>query len=282
MDSYSYWLLGCAIWCVYVVDRIWDVKRHISDGGSVDEVSTRHRFHWKYRKFLLPLVVAVIGYGVYSALNVASAALLTAGVSGIGLCLCYMLVRAFDINEIAYAKNFIASMTFAFGVSAPIVVESVQLPLGVYDLWYHFTEGSDANFLLALKHGVANFFKMTLSTMIMVFTNSALPFLFGLLCFLNITGIDLWEKSRRSNSEEVKEECETIFASGTLILAAFAVYLAAYKVAEFELPVCYIIMVSASLLYLINKKRAIFYLDAQRVLADFAMILPLPLWWLLS
>ena len=279
MDSYSYWLLAGAIWCVYVVDRVWDVRRFHSRGGDIDQMSTRHRFHWKYRKILLPLVLAVVVYGIHSAFNVASAALLTAGVSGIGLCVIYILVRAFDTGDIAYAKNFIAGITFAFGVSAPIVVESVQLPLGVSDLWYHFTASSDANFFLALKHGIGNFFKMTISTVAVVFSSGSLPFLFGLLCFLNITGIDLWEKSRRSKNEEEKESCETIFATGALMLAALAVYLAAYSLAEFERPASYVVMVAATLLYLINKKRSIFYLDAQRVLADFAMILPIPLWW---
>ena len=120
---------------------------------------------------------------------------------------------------------------------------------------------------------------MTISTVAVVFSSGSLPFLFGLLCFLNITGIDLWEKSRRSKNEEEKESCETIFATGALMLAALAVYLAAYSLAEFERPASYVVMVAATLLYLINKKRSIFYLDAQRVLADFAMILPIPLWW---
>ncbi len=279
VDSHSYWLLAGAVWCVYVLDRILDVKRF---KGELGEMSQRHQFHWRYRHLLLPVVAGVILYSVYSALNVASAALLTAGVSGVGMCLLYLLVRKFDQGEIAYTKNFIAAITFSFGVSAPIVVESVQLPKGIYDLWFHFTSSSDADFLLALRHGVANFFLMTFSTVGIVFASSSLPFLFGLLCFLNITGIDLWEKSRRSEREDEKEACETILATGLLLLAAYAVYLAAYKLSEYERPLCYVVMVSAALLYLINKKRSFFYLEAQRVLADFAMILPLPLFWILN
>ncbi len=282
MDSYSYWLLAGAIWCVYVVDRVWDVKRHRSRGGDLDAMSTRHQFHWKFRKVLLLAVVSVIIYGIYTAFTVASAALLTAGVSGIGLCVIYVFIRKFDIGEIAYGKNFIAGMTFAFGVSAPIVVESVHLPMSVTDLWYHFSAASDANFWLALRHGINNFFGITFSTVGTVFTNSALSFLFGLLCFLNITGIDLWEKSIRTDLEEDKEACETIFAYGALILAAFTVYLLAYYLAEFGEPVGYVVMVATALLYFINKKRTSFSLDGQRVLADVAMILPIPMWWLFS
>ena len=70
MDSYSYWLLASAIWCVYVVDRVWDVRRFLSRGGDIDQMSTRHRFHWKYRKILLPLVLAIVVYGIhYSCLR---------------------------------------------------------------------------------------------------------------------------------------------------------------------------------------------------------------------
>ena len=280
IDNHAYWLLAAAVWCIYVLDRILDVWRY---EGSVEDMSTRHRFHWKYWKILLPIVIGVVLYCIYSAFNIASAALLRAGVSGIGMVFVYLIARKIDRGEVAYIKNFTAAMTFAFGVAAPIVVESVQLPeRGIYDLWFHFTASSDADFLLALRHGIANFFFMTVSTVGIVFVNSALPFLFGLLCFLNITGIDLWEKSRRSNSDEEKEACETLLGTGLLMLAAFAVYLAAYKLSVYERPLCYIVMVSAALLHLINKNRSNFYLDAQRVLADFAMILPLPLIWLLT
>jgi len=279
VDTHAYWLLAGAVWSIYVLDRILDAKRY---QGPVEEMSTRHRFHWKYWRILLPIVVGVVIYCGYSAFNIASAALLTAGVSGIGMVILYILARKFDKGEVAYAKNFIAAMTFSFGVAAPIVVESVQLPMGIYDLWFHFTSHSEADFWLALRHGVANFGLMTISTVGIVFGSSALPFLFGLLCFLNITGIDLWEKSRRSSLDEEKEACEALLGTGLLILAAFTVYLAAYKLSEYERPLCYVVMVAAALLHLINKNRSIFYLDAQRVLADLAMILPLPLLWIFN
>mgnify|MGYP000412758757 FL=1 len=280
VENHAYWLLAGAVWSVYVLDRILDVRHY---KGSVEEMSTRHRFHWKYWKILLPTVIGVIIYCVYSAFNVASSAMLRAGISGIGMCIVYLVARKIDKGEVAYAKNFIAGMTFAFGVAAPIVVESVQLPArGIYDLWYHFTAASDADFFLALRHGLANFGLMTISTIGIVFASSALPFLFGLLCFLNITAIDLWEKSRKSDLDDEKEACETILATGLLVLAAFAVYMVAYRLSEYERPLCYVVMVSTALLYLINKKRSYFYLDAQRVLADFAMILPLPLIWIFN
>jgi len=282
MDTHSYWLLAGAIWCVYVVDRVWDVRRFTRKGGSLEEMSARHRFHWKFKMLLLPMVLGVAVYGVHTAFNVASAALLTAGVAGIGLCLLYAVVRFFDDSEIAYAKNFIAGITFAFGVAAPIVVESAPLQMGISDLWYHFSAHSDTDFMLALRHGLMNFLSLTFYTVIDVFKIGIQPFLFGLLCFLNITGIDLWEASRKSKVEEEKETYETIFATMALMLAAFTVYLAAYQMVEFERPTCYIVMVVTALLYFINKKRAMFYLDAQRVLADFAMILPLPLWYLFA
>lgn len=279
VDAHAYWLLAGAVWCVYVLDRILDVRRY---EGVVEEMSTRHRFHWKYWKILLITVIAVSIYCIYSAFNIASAALLTTGISGIGMVILYLFVRKIDQGEIAYTKNLIAGMTFSFGVAAPIVVESVQLHKGIYDLWFHFSAYSDANFFLALRHGIANFFVMSFSTVAIVFASSALPFLFGMLCFLNITAIDLWEKSRKSDTEEEKEACEALLGAGLLMLAAFSGYLLAYRLSEYERPLCYLVMVVAALFQVINKKRSIFYLDAQRVMADFVMILPVPLIWLLN
>lgn len=281
VETHAYWLLAAAVWCVYVIDRIFDYHKH---KDLVQEVNTRYLFHWKYRKLLIPVVIGVAVYIGDISLNIASEALLTAGLSGVGMIFLYILAWKFDKGEVAYAKNFIAAMTFAFGVAAPIVVESVQLDpdRGFFGVWYHFTSHTDTNFLLALRHGIANFFMMSLSTVGIVFGSSILPFLFGLLCFLNITGIDLWEKSRRTDLQEEKDACEALMGTGLLILAAFALYLAAYKLSEYERPLCYVVMVSVALLHLINKNRSKFYLDAQRVLADLAMILPLPLIWIFS
>ncbi len=279
VETYAYWLLAGAVWSIYVLDRVLDAKRY---GGDVSEMSPRHQFHWKHWKILIFLVAGVVVYCGYSAFNVASSALLTAGVSGVGLVLLYILTRKFDGGDVAYAKNFVAAMTFSFGVSAPIVVESIQLQIGISDIWFHFSEHSDADFFLALRHGAANFLVMTASTVASVFAISSLPFLFGMLCFLNITAIDLWEKSRRSSEDDEKDACEAILGVGLLALAALAVYLLAFKLSEDERPFCYLVMVAAALLQLVNKNRAMFYLDAQRVLADLALILPLPLFWLLS
>ncbi len=279
VETHSYWLLAAAVWCFYVLDRIMDARRSVS---LKKEMSTRHEFHWKYRKLFLPLVFGVIGYCGYVSFSIASIALLTAGVSGIGLIFLYLLASKLDKAEIAYAKNFIAAMTFSFGVAAPIVVESVDLKLGFHDLWFHFSSQSDISLWLAFRHGIVNFFMMTLSTISIVFGSNSLPLLFGLLCFANITGIDIWEKSRRSDLEEEKEACEALLGTGLLILAAVALYMAAYKLSEYERPLCYVVMVSVALLHVINKNRSLFYLDAQRVLADLAMILPLPLMWIFS
>jgi len=73
-----------------------------------------------------------------------------------------------------------------------------------------------------------------------------------------------------------------LLGTGLLILAAFALYLAAFKLSDYELPLCYVVMIAAALLQLINKSRSRFYLDAQRVLADLAMIIPLSLLWFLK
>ena len=76
--------------------------------------------------------------------------------------------------------------------------------------------------------------------------------------------------------------CEAIIGTGLIALVAFSVFLAAFKLTETERILAYAVMVSAALLQMLNKRRSMFFLDAQRVLADFVMILPLPIVWILS
>ena len=66
VETSSYLLLAAAVWCVYVIDRIRDVKRglHPIEG----EMPLRHRFHWKSRWFFILLVAAIIGYSGFFAL----------------------------------------------------------------------------------------------------------------------------------------------------------------------------------------------------------------------
>lgn len=283
VETYAYWMLAAAIWCVYVIDRIWDVWRN---EGSTKGLSSRHEFHWKYRKYLLSAVFAVVIVCVYASINIISETLLSAGVAGVLLVIIYLLVAKLDKGDVTYFKNFIAGITFAYGVAAPIVVESIQIDYGLSDIVYHPKEviqgAADYSMLDALGNSITNVGKMLFSYLGGVMGVTMMPFVLGLLCTLNITAIDLWESSRRTDDPDEKEAYGATLGIGLTILVGFTVYLAAFKMTEYERPFCYAIMIGAACLQLINRKRSMFYLDAQRVLADLALIVPWPLVWMMA
>ena len=284
VEDYAYWLVAASVWCVYVLDRIFDVVRFRATHGKDVSLTERHQFHWKYRKILLVIVATVVTASVYTAFNIASEALLSVGLVGVLLVLFYIQVRKIDSGEIAYIKNFMAGMIFAYGVSAPIIVESVVLPKYFNnDVWYHLSNQENLPFLTALVNGLFNFGLMAIGSIANVFFMSPiLPVLFGLLCFLNITAIDLWEKSRSTDDKEEKESYEAMLGLGLLILVGLSVFTMANYLSELERIFCYVLMVAAAMLQLLNKYRSRFYLNAQRVLADLILILPVPLVWLLA
>ncbi len=283
VESYTYWLVAAAVWCVYVLDRIFDVVRIRVSVGEDGVLAERHVFHWKHRKVLLFLVLVVIIGAIYSAFNIASGALLSVGISGMVLVLVYLQVRKIDAGEIAYIKNFVAGMIFAYGVSAPIIVESVVLPKYFSDAWYHLSNQENLPFMEVLINSLYNLAWMVRGCIINVFLISPiLPILFGLLCFLNITAIDLWGKSRSTDDDDEKDAYEVMLGTGLIVLVGITVFIMANYLSELERAFCYVLMVSAALLQLLNKYRSRFHLNAQRVLADLILILPVPLVWLLA
>ncbi|MEO1857979.1 MAG: hypothetical protein ABGY95_11535 [Rubritalea sp.] len=271
VESSSYLLLGAAVWCVYVVDRIRDVSRgvHPIEG----EMPWRHRFHWKNRLVLILFVVGIVSYSSFFALFYMSRVLLTVGVVGGVLVACYWFVSLFDKADVAYGKNMVAGLTFAYGVTAPIVVASEPLPIVLSEVF----QGVDgAPFVGNLLSSIPRFFAMVFLTVNTVLL-SVLVLLFGLLCVMNINAIDLWERSRRSRDPEVKQESEIALSMGLFILVVGAVFAVAFIVDDHSAPLCYAVMASAGLLHVINRSRARFSIAALRVLADLALVVPVPL-----
>ncbi len=270
----SYLILAAAVWCIYVVDRIRDVSRgvHPIEG----EMPWRHRFHWKSRWVLILLVVGIVGYSSYFALFHMSRVLLTVGVVGAVLVACYWLVSLFDKADVAYGKNMVAGLTFAYGVAAPIVIASEPLPLVLSDVFQPFQGAEGFQLVGAFFSSLAQFVGMVLLTLNMVLL-SVHVLLFGLLCVMNINAIDLWERSRRSSDPEVKQESEVALSMGLFMLVAGAVCAVAFVVDDYRAPLCYAIMASAGLLHVINRSRAHFSIAALRVLADLALVIPVPL-----
>lgn len=274
VETSSYVVLAGAVWCVYVLDRIRDVRsgKHAVEG----EMPWRHRFHWQSRWVLMLAVTAVVTYCAHAALFTMSRELLSVGVVGGVLVLCYIVISLFDDSEVAYGKNMIAGVTFAFGVAAPIIVASEPLPMVLSDVLAPFQSAQGFQYLGAIFESLMLLGAMTAQILSVVLLSTHV-LLFGLLCVMNINAIDLWERSRRSKDPEVKQESEVSLSMGLFMLVVAAVIAVAFIVDDYSAPMCYAVMASAGLLHVINRSRAKFSLDALRVLADLALILPVPI-----
>lgn len=271
LDSMLYAVLGLSVWGVYVVDRILDVRRnphllHASD-------SPRHAFHWKNRFLLQAGVLFALVVSLYQAFFKLPQNMLTVGFTGLLLVIAFAIAARIDRSEVAYFKNLLAGITFAFGVCAPVVVSSEQLPLVLNDALSPLAEGFD---LIALLQAVINLFLVAILTVRSVLFSPAVM-LFALLCTMNINAIDLWERARRSNSIEVKQESELSLSLGLIMMLAASVFVLARPHTEADALVAYVVMASSGLLHVLNRKRSKFTLPALRVLADIALIAPVPI-----
>lgn len=280
VESCSYWLLAGAIWCVYVVDRLLDVWRNKKD---VEKMSRRHQFHWKFRWLLLLGVSVVAWKGVHGVLYVASDALLTAGIGGVFLVLLYFILALLNFEgRVAYVKNFLAALIFAYGVAATVLVEMIQLPGSFSEFYYQLEMVGEPGYAEVTEYQVfKSFIVNALDGVKVVFLGSVFVILFATLCYWNITGIDLWEASESADSEEESERYGAMLSSGLIGLVGICVAVAAMWLNEYERVYVYAIMVSCAVLHWVNRRREVFYLSALRVLADVALLVPLPLVWLM-
>lgn len=278
VEGSSYFILAAAVWCIYVLDRIRDVSCGVHPIQG--EAPWRHRFHWQMRWPLLIAVALAVCFSIYAVLFVLSRELLSVGIVGGVMVLLYLFISRIDKADVAYGKNFMAGMTFAFGVAAPIVIYSQSMPYVLSDVIEPIKTGIEIGgvegFLLGAKYSLLTFVQMVVAS-IQLILGTVHVVLFGLLCVMNITAIDLWERSRRSDNMEVKEASELSLTAGLIALVGGAVISAAYFVDDYGAPLCYAVMVSAALLQIINRHRAKFSVDALRVLADVALVVPAPL-----
>lgn len=278
IETSSFVVLAGGIWCVYVLDRIRDVR--VGKHPIVDEMPWRHQFHWRCKGGLLVAVGLVVLCCAYMSLFVLSREMLVLGLAALFLVACYWFVSRFDRGEVAYAKNMLAGLTFAFGVAGPIVISSEPLPFVLDDVFRPFgrvyDSGGGVGYLTALLESLKVFVVMVVAALQVVLMSMHV-LLLALLFVMNINAIDLWEYSRRSDDPLVKQESELSLSIGLITLVAGAVFAAAYVVDEYSLPLCYAVMVSAGLLQVLNKVRSRFSIEALRVMADLALIIPVPL-----
>jgi hypothetical protein len=252
----AYLALGLGVWVIYVCDRLLDVR--VRDEGD-PTLGSRHEFHRRHRGWFLTgvaLAGVTLIWFVFKRLPV-ELLLSYLGPAVVLVVVFFLFVLGSRrLGEIPYFRNGIAGLTFAFGTA---MMAHSRVP----------TQGMMA---------------MALSREMIAF---------ALLCVLNITAIHLWEHSRQSEDPEVKAADElsltiplTLLAGSALVFAYFenpAMFGRGIEGSTLPArPFFYAILISSALLQILNRTRDRFSMDALRVLADVALVVPLPLFFVLA
>lgn len=235
----AYVSLGLAVWVIYVSDRLLDVSMM---GSSSAKLEARHEFHRKHRiAFSIAAALAAITSLVLVVIYMSFAIYLYLLVGGILVAGFFGLsMLSSQANEVPHAKNILAGITFAFGTA---MMAHVYLPTsGSYGL----------NEMLTSHEFIC----------------------FAVLCILNISAIDLWEHAHRSADDEIKASDELALTLPLTLLGAAALVFALLDHGMATRPFFYAILTGAALLQILNRNRARFSMDALRVLADVALLLP--------
>ena len=269
------WFLALTVWCIYVADRLMDERLTAREGGRP---TARHRFH---RRFQHPLKLALV-FGVCGALYllaIQSRGLLIHGLPILLVVFAYILISIYENarrserqsrqaagtmpeprlhlipgagpgSGASFIKNIIAGVGFAYGVAVGVHFQRVR---PIWDL--------------------------ALSPEVVVF---------AVLCIINMVAIDHWETSARKGGgeeAEMEDERETraffrVLLLGLLLALIGCCYLLAVRAEDYTLQMhkaFYLsLMVGAGGLAFLVLLRDRFCANALRVLADVAMLLPLP------
>ncbi len=233
----AYVSLGLVVWMIYVMDRLLDASLLTT---SSRKLQARHEFHHKHRKWF---TIAAIIAGLTAMVLVVSYMsyviyhyVFIGGVVVAGFFGLSMLSSQ-EVDEIPHTKNILAGIGFSFGTAT---MAHVYLP----------------------AHDV---YEMLMSPMFISF---------AVLCALNISAIDFWQHARRSSDVEIKASDELALTVPLILLGAASLVLALRDQEMAVRPFFYAILSGAALLQILNRSRARFSMDALRVLADVAILLP--------
>jgi hypothetical protein len=232
----SYAILALVVWIIYAADRLLDAS--MSFGHSL-KTKARHAFHRKYKTaFSLALVVAslVALVLIYTGLSYDIYSYAVIGLILVATFFALSFYSTHGPDEIPYAKNIVAGITFGFGCAIIPIAET----------GYYWME--------------------------LVF--SAELACFATLCILNISAIDFWEHANRTADIESKASDELAVTVPLILLACAAIFFAWRDPESSTQPFFYAILTGAGLLQVLNRSRAHLSTDALRVLADVALLIP--------
>lgn len=233
----AYISLGLVVWVIYVTDRLLDASM---PGSASEKLEARHDFHRKHqRKFQVAAVAAAVCalVMVISGLPMRVYGLAATGGILVAGFFALSLFSTHGPNEIPHAKNVLAGVAFAYGTTM---------------LAYVFTSFEMKEFL-----------------------GSRELICFAVLCVLNISAIDLWEHANRSADLEVKAGDELALTLPLTLLGGASLLFALQDHDQTTRPFFYAILTAAALLYVLNRTRSRFSMDALRVLADAALLVPI-------
>ena len=252
-DPAVYWLLGAIVWVIYVMDRIRDVE----NGDS--ELRERHHFLWKNRRVFLSLVGlvslgCVVGFflgvppaivwdwpkGYPFSLEALAAALMTHGAVVVFLAACFFVV----------------------GQRQGPGMDSAVFKNVLAALTFAYGTAIGAHFYTS--EGVFG----------MVFSFEALGFAF--LCLMNLNAVDLWEREKKSGEDFPQRD---FLLTLPLLVIGFMSLLAATFWHEYQKPFYYAMLVASAALLMLDHFRSQLSERVLRVLADVALLLPLPIFW---
>jgi hypothetical protein len=256
LEWQAYAALGLGVWIIYVCDRLIDLKVRDDDDPLLEK---RHAFHARFRGWFIAGVVAAVPTLLWFVLRRLPAELLlsySGPAAGLVVAFFVLVVGSRGSQEVPYLRNVIAGLAFGYGTA----------------MMAHTRVASQGMFSMLLSREMIAF---------------------SVLCSLNITAIHLWEHSRRSRDPEVKAADEMSLTLPLIVLAGAAMVFAYFdNPAMFgrgfggddppARPFFYAILISTGLLQVLNRSRRRFSLDSLRVLADAALLVPLPLFLLLS
>ncbi|MES2439437.1 MAG: hypothetical protein V4584_10235 [Verrucomicrobiota bacterium] len=232
----AYFSLGLVVWVIYVTDRLLDSS--IRNGMS-EKLEARHDFHRKHQvMFRILAVLAGIGAMVMVIGGMPVRIYENSLMGGI-LVVGFFALSIFSTNgpnEIPYAKNILAGLSFGFGTA-----------------------------LIAFVYTGFDWWEFILSRELISFS---------VLCFLNISAIDLWEHANRSSDPEMKATDELALTLPLTLLGGASLVFASQDHELTTRPFFYAVLTGAALLHILNRTRSRFSMDALRVLADVALLIP--------
>jgi hypothetical protein len=184
-----------------------------------------------------------------------------------------------DIH-VPYGKNLAASFIFALGVAIPARLYQFNDPSVILEAVYPLIDG-DKNLFFRFFDVFYNS-GVVIGRHIFAVLSTIETVTFGLLCMLNISAIDLWEEAKKSNDPADKATNEMILSTGLiglLLVSILYIFLGATDEAK---PYFYAIMAACAILHIVNRAGTKLSLDAQRVLADIALLTPIPFFYLFN